>query len=815
MKTLILCAFALLSLSFCGYSAEPEKDGDKPSDAAQPDAWANGQRPKYPFKVFDASDEGQTAIKKFKLDRDLKCELFAAEPMVANIVAFTVDNKGRFYVAETFRVGEGVIDNRQHMDWLEEDLNSRSVEDRAAFQKRHLGANVIKEMGWASERIKIVEDRAGKGKADFSQVFADGFDTILDGVGAGVLVRKGTVYYTDIPNLWMLKDEKGAGYATTRKSLAYGFGVRNAFMGHDLHGLRMGPDGRIYFSIGDRAARVKTAEGRLIDNPDSGAVFRCNPDGSGLELYCTGLRNPQCLSFDRYGNLFTGDNNADSGDKARWEYIVEGGDYGWRIGWQYMRSPALGSFNTEKMWHEQEPDQPRFILPPVGLIAAGPSGNLYYPGTGMPDRYSEHFFLCDFTGGITAKVHSFRVQPKGASFELVDRAVLIEGCLCTDLAWGVNGGIYVSDWVEGWTKTGKGRIYRVYEDKSAADPLVGEVKKLLAEGFDQRGVDELIGLLNHKDLRIRQEAQFALADKAIAGDDAPIKALDAVLANKDSAQPSKLHAMWALEMIARKKPQAIEALIPLLEDNDTAIKGQAAKMLGERRCEKAADGILKLLQDKSERVKFHASNALGKIGKRETIPAILDMVREAKDADPYLRHAGVMALVWINDFEAIVAAGKDPSPAVRMVSLLAMRRMERNEISMFLNDSDANVVLEAARAINDVPINGAMGELAALIEKPSYNDMLMKRVLNANFRVGNVETANALLRFAMSDGANPNYRADALNLLGDWSKPPLRDRITNLFRPIEAPREQGAAADVLRPVVNDLLKTSIERQVPE
>src|ERR1043165_1102947 len=121
MKTTLLSAFfALLAVSACfsTSSAEPDKEPDKGSDAnKEPDPWANGQRPKYPFKVSDASDEGETAIKKFKLDRGMKCELFAAEPMVANIVAFSIDEKGRFFVAETFRVGEGVIDNRQHMDW--------------------------------------------------------------------------------------------------------------------------------------------------------------------------------------------------------------------------------------------------------------------------------------------------------------------------------------------------------------------------------------------------------------------------------------------------------------------------------------------------------------------------------------------------------------------------------------------------------------------------------------------------------------------------------------------------------------------------
>ncbi len=153
------------------------------------------------------------------------------------------------------------------------------------------------------------------------------------------------MWYTCIPNLWLLQDSKGTGHADLKKVLQTGYGVHISFIGHDLHGLKFGPDGKLYFSIGDRGLHVETA-GQVISNPDSGAVLRCDPDGSQLEIVASGLRNPQELAFDKFGDLFTGDNNADGGDAARWVQIVEGGDSGWRIGYQYMK--GLGALERRK-----------------------------------------------------------------------------------------------------------------------------------------------------------------------------------------------------------------------------------------------------------------------------------------------------------------------------------------------------------------------------------------------------------------------------------------------------------------------------------
>ena len=384
---------------------------------AQPES----SRPEKPsYFVAAASNEGQLAIKRFEVPPGLKVDLWAAEPLLANPVAFTFDERGRAYVCESFRIKAGVQDIRNNMDWLDEELASRSVDDRLAEMTRHLG-NRMAKYSEASERVRRVEDRDGDGRADHATVFAQGFNTPLDGIGSGVLARKGNVWYANIPNFWLLRDTNNDGVADFRKSLHYGYGVRFGFYGHDLHGVHFGPDGKLYFSIGDRGSNIKLAEGRHVGDPDSGSVFRCNPDGSELELFAFGLRNPQDLVFDQYGNLFTGDNNSDSGDQARWVYVVEGGDSGWRVGYQFMENPySRGPFNAEKLWQPHFEGQAAYLVPPITNIASGPSGVAYFPGTGLPDRFKEHFFLVDFRGaGANSGIHTFTLRPKGASFELV------------------------------------------------------------------------------------------------------------------------------------------------------------------------------------------------------------------------------------------------------------------------------------------------------------------------------------------------------------------------------------------------------------
>jgi len=764
-------------------------------------------------EVAAASNEGENAMRGFQLPPGFKAEVIAAEPHIANPVSFYIANDGKIYVTETFRHSRGVTDIRGKDTWLDEDLAARTVEDRLAMLKRHERDNIA-NYSKHSDRIKLLVDQNGDGKVDASTVFADGFNHPLDGIGAGVLEWKGNVWYANLPNLWLLRDQNSDGVADWRKSLHHGYGVRIGFLGHDLHGLTFGPDGKVYFTIGDRGANIPF-EGKHVGDPDSGAVFRCNPDGSGLEMFSFGLRNPQEIAFDDFGNLFTVDNNSDGGDRARLTYLAEGGDSGWRVGYQFNDWPnPRGPWNREKLWHPRHEGQSAHHLAPLTNITDGPSGLAHYPGVGLPAAYKDHFFIVDFHGGRGSGIMSLNLKPNGASFTLDKRDKFVWEALPTDADFGLDGGLYFVDWVQGWSMTGKGRVYRVYEEQSASDPLVAESKRLLKEGFARKSVKELASLLSHPHKRVRQEAQFELAGRGQAS----VSALQNE-ARSGKTTLSRVHATWALGQIlarphalnSRQAAEVAKALMPLLRDNEPEVAAQATKVLGEANAQEAFEAFISNLNHASPRVQYHSALALGKLGRSQAFPALVALLERNADKDEYIRHAAVMGLLGLNEPDALIAATEHQNKSVRLGVLLALRRLQRAEIANFLDDADPFIVTEAARAINDVPISGALYELAKLSETESLTEPAMFRAVNANYRLGIAESAARLAKVVARSGAAEIHRVQALEALANWQHPSGRDRITGLWRPAVGIRENKHAAEALGPIIADILNTAPDR----
>ncbi len=754
--------------------------------------------------VAGASPEGQNAIGAFRFDAGLKCTLWAAEPLLGNPVCFTQDEKGRWYVGETFRQEKGIEDNRNHGHWLDEDIASKSVEDRLAYMRRQFSdpKKFAEKFEKYEERIRRLEDTTGSGVADKVTVFADGFRDAADGTGAGLIARGGEVWYTCIPHLWRFADKNDDGVADVKEKLLSGFGVKFALRGHDMHGLRFGPDGKLYFSIGDRSINVKSKEGVQFAETEYGTIMRCQPDGTGFEVFAIGVRNPEELAFDEHGNLFTGDNNCDAGDGARFVYLVEGGDCGWRMAFQYLGD--RGPWMRERPWDANIGPTIRYVIPPIANISNGPSGITYNPGTALSDKYRGKFFLSDFRGGAgNSVVHEITTQPKGAFFTAKSRD-WVRGVLTTDVEFGNDGSLYVLDWVASWGGVGKGRIYK-FTDPAANVALQKETETLIRDGMAKRPVDELAKLLGHADMRVRQAAQFELAGRGAAS----VPMLAKVAGDTAATNPlARLHGIWGLGQLAAKNPAALDSLPALLADKDPEVRAQAAKVLGEGKVVAAGDKVTALLKDPELRVRFFAAMSLGKIGHKAAFEPLVALLAENDDKDPILRHGGVMGLKGCGTPEQIAALSKNPSVAVRGDAVVALRQLKSPLVVAFLKDADESVILEAARAIHDAPIDAAMPALAAITANPALkNPHVLQRVVNANYRVGQAENARALAAFAAAATTPESARRDALDVLAAWANPSPKDRLLNQWRPIPARGNQDAVA-AMSAAVPDLLKNS-------
>ena len=793
--------------------------------------------------IAAASADAARASAAIGLPPGFRADLAAAEPELANPVAFSFDDRGRIFVCETFRTDRGAEDNRRHMNWLDDDLAARTIEDRLAYLRRHLGdglAALTKE----HDRLRRLVDRDGDGRFETSTVFADGFNDVLDGIGAGVLARDGDVYYTCIPHLWRLRDADDDGIADDRRPLHRGYGVRFAFYGHDLHGLCWGPDGRLYFSIGDRGLNIPGPDGGIV-MPDRGGVLRCEPDGSGLEVVHEGLRNPQELAFDELGNLFTGDNNSDADDKARFVHVIDGGDSGWRMHYQYLAD--RGPWGREKLWETAFADSAPSTLPPLRHVASGPSGLCFDPGVGLPPRFAGRFFLADFHGTPAGSgVNAIAVAARGAGFEVTDVAPFATHVLASDCEFGPDGDLYVLDFVEGWRGPDKGRIHRIVRtDRTPEEErLRDETRRLLTTDWSGRATTELLALLGHRDARVRLFAQFAVARRP----EPPVATLAALAADTSRPLLPRVHALWALGQIGRSRGTAAAAATQAVVATATSLRGaadreplaQACRVLGDLRPAAALPLLTTCLRDDSARVRFYAAEGLGRIGDPAAIAALAALLRDdatthlarGTDCDRALKLAATVALARCAGYRS---AGTTPAGAdratlleplltdgsvdVRLAAALALRRLRSPLLARCLDDADARVVLEAARGIYDEPIDEALPALAAVARRfprvcpgtpadaaaaAAQADPLWRRVIAASARLGGQDNAAALVQIAACPAAGRTLQRAAIERLRDWPEPVVRDWVLGCSRPLPA-RDAAVAAEACRAGLRALL----------
>lgn len=707
----------------------------------------------------------------------LELRKWSGDLNVPDPVAVTTDEKGHVYVAATTRRKVADLDIREHSMWIADDVSLTSVEEKEAFLKRELAPGKLrlprgglkdhnkdgsidwKDLTVHSERIYQLRDTDGDGTADKMTTFAEGFNSVVTGIAAGILYHDGWVYLTVAPDLVRLRDTNDDGVADEREVVAHGFGMHIAYAGHDMHGPRIGPDGRIYWSIGDKGVNVTSKEAVKWYYPHEGCVMRCEPDGSGFEVFAHGLRNIQEVAFDDFGNLFGVDNDADlPGEKERLVYITERSDSGWRCGHQYQKEHSR--WILEGLWKPAHAAQPLFITPPLQNYSNGPAGFAHEPGTALGASLRGHFILDQFpSGAMTA----FQLAPSGASFVMKNERVIHSGLMGIGLCFANNGGLLVADWSGGYPLDEVGHIWLADDPTGQNSTERQETAKLLSATLDASH-------LAHRDQRVRLRAQFQL----VKNND--FKTLEAIATDKKAAQLARIHAIWGLGQGLRAKKLEASSLTKLLTDDDPEILTQTAKTLGDGTF--IVPELLSLLNSNISRVRFHAAIALGKLKDTSATPKLLQLAAKEQN-DPFMRHAIVTGLAGCADAKVLV---KDKS----LCSLLALARQRSPKVAEFLTKFPD----EAERAIHD-----DVGIPEAL---PALTTRLSRRGLNACLRLG---IAEPLIQAALKPSA---LQSEALDLLLVFTNPPRLDRIDGHAHEI-ARRDAKAFAALVQSRLDSLL----------
>jgi len=389
----------------------------------------------------------EQALKRFKVPNGLEIKLFASEPMVRNPTDMDIDERGRV--------------------WITEGVNYRST-----FQSWGI-------LQPAGDRIIILEDTDGDGVADKETVFYQGPEI---NAALGICVLGNKVIVSSSPNIYVFTDTDGDGKADKKEILFSG--ISGVDHDHGAHAFTFGPDGKLYFNFGNAGEQIKDKDGKPIKDPSGheinasgnpyrmGMVFRCNVDGSGLEVLGCNFRNPYEVASDSFGTLWQSDNDDDGNRATRINYVMEHGNYGYvdeftGDGWDRKRSNWEEKI-PERHWHQNDPG----VVPNLFITGSGaPTGIAIYEGKLMENLVQGRIILAD-AGSRT--IRSYAAKNVGAGYSVEGTDLLTSDDTWfrpSDVCVAPDGSIYVADWNDAGVgghnmadrklETMTGRVYRI------------------------------------------------------------------------------------------------------------------------------------------------------------------------------------------------------------------------------------------------------------------------------------------------------------------------------------------------------------------
>jgi len=393
------------------------------------------------LRADDTTRSAASAVAGLDVADGLEATLFASEPMMLSPTNIDVDHLGRVWVVEV--------------------VNYRSL-------------NGTRSEG---DRILVLEDSDGDGRADTQHVFYQGND-INGAMGVCVLGEK--VIVSAAPNIFVFTDSDG-DLKPDKKELLFAKTGQEQQHDHTAHAFVFGPDGKLYWNFGNAGKHVHDKQGNIvvdragnevIDNGKpyhGGMVFRCNLDGGEFEVVGHNFRNNYEVAVDSFGTLWQSDNDDDGNRGVRINYVMEYGNYGYRdemtgAGWRTDRVGSRAEI-PERHWHLNDPG----VVPNLLQTGAGsPTGICIYEGRLLPEVFHDQIIHCD-AGPNVVRAYPVTRSKAGYAASVVDvlKGTRDQWFRPADVCVAPDGSLIVADWYDpgvGGHRMGdsqKGRLFRI------------------------------------------------------------------------------------------------------------------------------------------------------------------------------------------------------------------------------------------------------------------------------------------------------------------------------------------------------------------
>ncbi len=522
---------------------------------------------------------------------DLRVELVAAEPLVADPVAIDFGSDGRMWVAEMPDYSRGV--------------------DEEFVQHG---------------RIRVLADDDEDGKFDRSGVFLDGLRFPTD-----IKVWRDGVLVCDAPDILFAADRDGDGVVEVREVVATGFATHNPHA--RVNSLRFGLDGWLYGSGGLFGGKLTSANGEEVDT--SGRDFRLQPD-SGLIEPATG-QTQQGRTRDDFDNWFGCTNGS----------LLLHYPYDERCTARSDIAPPTSIVSVPSTAHGQQ------LFPPANLVLFSLSGlpgrptsacgAEIYRDSYLGQEYYGDAFVCEPVNQLVHRLKLRRNDDGGITGDRAENEAASEFLVSGD-QWfrpvqartGPDGALYVVDmyrfviehpqWIPGETLAeldvsaghNLGRIYRVIrrDGSSAVVPRI-----------DKKSNVEIAGLMDSTNGPLRDMVQQELVWRSANGHE-----LETIL--EKTARDSNWSAarVQAAATLAQRGTLSDDLAIELLNNSNREVQRELVRLSEGRLSQspRLADAVVSLIENGSAEVRTQVAFSGHSIPQEKLVPALVEIACGAR-----------------------------------------------------------------------------------------------------------------------------------------------------------------------------------------